>query len=72
MRIEPANKRTPGNGAVAFLFHAELLRRAVPEQFLHLCQYRPGAWFKPLDGHPGGTCPALSACLVTIPRQRQG
>jgi hypothetical protein len=28
----------------------------------------PGAWFKPLDGHPGGTFPALSACRLTIPR----
>jgi hypothetical protein len=25
------NKRTPGNGAVALLFHAKALRRALPE-----------------------------------------
>jgi hypothetical protein len=35
-QLDPAdsalpNKRTPGNGAVAVLFHAERLRRAVPE-----------------------------------------
>jgi hypothetical protein len=30
------NKRTSGNGAIALLFHAERLRRAVPEHSLQL------------------------------------
>jgi hypothetical protein len=33
------NKRTPGNGAVALLLHAQCLRRAVPE-----CERSAALW----------------------------
>ena len=48
------NHAPAGNGAIARLCHTGRTYRAVPEQFLHLCQYRPGAWFKPVENHTEG------------------